>query len=93
MLTFKDCLAKTSEMGYVEELMLSVARVSGLPGVCLREQVLFESGQRGEVISLHPNIAEVMVFSKSALRVGTRVVRVGYPFSILAGEKIARPIN
>ncbi|MBI5358377.1 hypothetical protein HZB69_01980 [Candidatus Amesbacteria bacterium] len=88
MLTFKDCLAKTSEMGYVEELMLSVARVSGLPGVCLREQVLFETGQRGEVISLHPNIAEVMVFSKSTLRVGTRVVRVGYPFSILAGEKL-----
>ena len=88
MLTFKDCLAKTSEMGFVEELMLSVARVSGIPGAHLREQVLFESGQRGEIISLRPNIAEVMVFSREPLRVGTRVVRVGYPFSILAGEKL-----
>ncbi len=75
-------------MGFVEELMLSVARVSGIPGAHLREQVLFESGQRGEIISLRPNIAEVMVFSREPLRVGTRVVRVGYPFSILAGEKL-----
>ena len=56
MLTFKDCLVKTGEIGYVDELMLSVARVSGLPGAHLREQVLFETGQRGEIISLHPHI-------------------------------------
>ena len=88
MLSFKDCLTKTAEMGFVEELMLSVARVSGLPGAHLREQVLFESGQRGEIISLHANMAEIMVFSREPLRVGTRVARVGHPFSILAGEKL-----
>lgn len=88
MLTFKDCLAKTGEIGFVEELMLSVARVSGLPGACLREQVLFETGQRGEIISLHAQIADVMVFSREPLRVGTRVVRVGYQFSILAGKQM-----
>ncbi len=75
-------------MGFVEELMLTVARVSGLPGAHLREQVLFESGQRGEIISLHANMAEVMVFSRESLRVGTRVARVGHPFSVLVGKQM-----
>jgi F-type H+-transporting ATPase subunit alpha len=88
MLTFKDCLAKTGEIGFVEELMLSVARVSGLPTAHLREQVLFETGQRGEIISLHAHSADVMVFSREPLRVGTRVVRVGYQFSVLAGKQM-----
>ncbi len=88
MLTFNDCLAKTGEIGFVEELMLSVARVNGLPGAHLREQVLFETGQRGEIISLHAHIAEVMVFSRIPLRVGTRVVRVGHQFSILVGKQM-----
>lgn len=76
-ITFKDYLDKSGEIGYVEEVVHSLVYVEGLPSIKLDEVVVFETGQIGKVMSLDKTYAEIMVFSKTPLKVGTKVARTG----------------
>lgn len=88
MNTFSDYLEKNKEIGFVEEATSSLAYISGLPNAALSEVVLFETGEMGQIISLHSDTVEVIVFTKYPVKVGTRVVRTGSELSVPAGKEL-----
>lgn len=72
---FEELLEKTEEIGYVGLSAYPITYVKGLPSVRMSEIVLFESGEKGLVISLSDDYVEVVLFSKEPVAIGTRVAR------------------
>ena len=85
MKSFAEYLASTQEIGTVQELKSSIVLVNGLPGVKLFELVLFDSGDRGQVIGLLESGVEVLLFDRNALEIGSQVVRTGERLTIGVG--------
>lgn len=81
-LDFANALQSIAEVGFVRRVTQSVVWVEGLPGATLRERVMFESGQVGEITGLMANECEVLLLSKQNVVVGTRVARTGKRFEI-----------
>lgn len=88
MTIFQQYLEKTGEMGVITEVIHSIAHVTGIPHAIPHEVVLFETGEFGQILSLTPTFAEVMVFSKTPIRVGTRVTRTDRMLEIPAGPEL-----
>ncbi len=88
MTLFQQYLEKTGEMGMITEVIHSIAHVTGLPHAIPHEIVLFETGEFGQILSLTPAFAEIMVFSKSPIRVGTRVTRTDRMLEVPVGEEL-----
>jgi F-type H+-transporting ATPase subunit alpha len=84
---FDELLEKTKEIGYVGLIAYPLIYIKGLPSVKMSEIVLFESGERGMVISLSEEYAEVVLFSKESVAIGTRVVRTLKPYSFPISEE------
>jgi len=72
----------------VQEVMLSVARVEGLPGVRLGEVVVGESGGEGQVAGIGRETVEVLWFSRGGLRAGMKVARTGKSLSVAVGGAV-----
>ncbi len=85
---FEKLLEQFGEVGFVETLSHSIAKIKGLPEVRMGEMVMFESGQVGQVMALDSEMVEVLVLSKSAVKVGARVVRVGRTMTVSVGEQL-----
>lgn len=85
---FKKCLEEIGEVGYVEELINSVAYVSGLPKVTTNEVLVFEDGGIGYVLSIDVELTEVLIFSKSKITVGSRVARTGKYLKVKLGTDL-----
>ncbi|MFH1899314.1 MAG: F0F1 ATP synthase subunit alpha [Patescibacteria group bacterium] len=83
---YAECLDKTKETGFVEEVKHPVVYVNGLPNARLSELVYFESGCMGVVTSLLDDYVEIMVFSSEAVSVGTQVSRSAEILQIPVGE-------
>ncbi len=75
--SFQSLLEETGETGFVEYVTPPFVYVSGIPYAKPREVVLLETGDVGEILALTPDHAEIIIFSKSDISVGTRVVRTG----------------
>lgn len=88
MRSFKTYLKKTEEVGTVEEVIHSMAYVRGLPNAKISETVLFESSELGQIISLNPDYAEVLVFSSNVLSPGTKVARTDTALEIPVGKEL-----
>ena len=88
MKDFQEYLNETQEIGFVEQSNHSLAYVNGLPNVAVQEIIIFETGEAGFVMSLLKNVAEVLVFTKYALKVGTRAVRTGNPQEMPVGFEL-----
>lgn len=88
MVNFKKQLDKVGEFGLVEEVHHPIVTVSGLPGVKLREMVIFETGQVGEAFLLDRSDVRVLIFSKEAVRAGTKVTRTGQFLSVPVGKEL-----
>lgn len=86
--TFQEYLEATSEYGVVTQLNYPIVFASGLPGAKLKEIVLFETGQLGEVFALGRDTVEILLLSKEQVRVGTRVARTNNPFTIPVGKEL-----
>ncbi len=89
---FEKLLEKTKEIGYVGLTAYPIIYVKGLPSVRMSEIVLFESGEKGLVISLSEEFAEVVLFSKKSVPIGTKVVRTLSPYSFPITESYAGKI-
>lgn len=87
-LNFAAALKLTPEIGFVRRITQSIIWVEGLPGATLREMVILESGQKGEVTGLNANDCEVLLFSKDSVLVGTRVARVGKRMQVAVGTAL-----
>lgn len=86
--TFKNNLNQTGEIGFVEEIVHSIAYVNGLPGACPHELVIFEDGSLGEVLSLTDKFVEVLIFSEGKMRVGSKVTRSNKTLEIPVGNEL-----
>ena len=88
MKTINDYLNETGEIGYIKKVINVIAYASGLPGVMPGEVVVFENGDSGRVISLAPETAEIMTFSKKPIKVGEKVARTGKSVEIPVGQEL-----
>jgi F-type H+-transporting ATPase subunit alpha len=77
---FENLLEKNKEIGFVGLTAYPILYIKGIPSVKMWEIVLFETGERGMVISLSEKHAEVVLFSETSVPIGTRVVGTGNPF-------------
>ena len=83
---FDDYLNKTGEIGFVVRVNHPWVYVDGLPGARPEEIVVFESGERGQILSLSEAQVEAVSFSRVPVRVGERVVRTDKVLEIPVGE-------
>lgn len=88
MKDFNYYLNNIGEIGYVDEVINSVAYISGLPTASPGEVLLFESGGKGNVLSLDKDVLEVLLFSNEDLKVGTKVARTGEILTIEVGDHL-----
>lgn len=63
------------EVGYVEKTTNAIVYVTGLPGAKPEELILFEDKRLGQVLSLQPDLAEILIFSNYTPKLGTKVAR------------------
>lgn len=85
---FEAQLAHIGEYGIVEEVKHPICVVSGLYGARLNELVLFETGEMGEVFLLDADKVEILVLTKEAVRVGSRVTRMDKFLSVPVGDSL-----
>lgn len=85
---FDDYLRQTNEVGYVDEVVHPLVYASGLPGIRPEELVMFESGEYGQVLSLAPDIVEILTFSKGPVRVGTKIARTRKSPQVFVSENM-----
>src|SRR3990172_5766820 len=88
MVEFDRLLAVTGEIGYVTEATQSVVRIEGLPEAILGEQVRFDSGQIGQIVSMAKDNLEALVLSVVPVTVGVRVARSGSRLAVEVGEHL-----
>lgn len=88
MKDFQTLLKTIGEIGYVEEAVLALAYVNGIPGCRPSEIIVFETGEFGQVMSLDKNRVEVLLFSSSSVRVGTRAARTNEFVRIPVGQEL-----
>ena len=75
MLSYKEYLEKTGEIGGVEAIMNTLIHVTGLPGCQTHELIIFEDGQVGYALSLTEDYVEVLLLSRDGIKVGSQVTR------------------
>jgi F-type H+/Na+-transporting ATPase subunit alpha len=85
---FNKLLAKTKEYGVVYQVNHPIVFIQGLPTVRIREVILFESGQKGEVFTINRGKIEARIFSHEPVLVGTRVARTGQLLSVPVGKEL-----
>lgn len=92
--SYSYCIEKIGDGGEVIETQGSLVRVGGLAGAVIGEGVSFESGEHGRVLTLKPDLAEVVVLSLHTLTIGTKAARTGSLLTISAGDGLlGRTIN
>ena len=72
----------------MEESIRGVVKVKGLPGVKLKEMVMLESGEVGEVLALDEDGVEVLIFGEESVPVGMKAVRMGNQLAVAVGEEL-----
>jgi len=85
---FNKLLTKTKEYGVVTQVNHPIVFIQGLPTVKIREVILFEGGQKGEVFTITRGKVEARVFSYEPIQVGTRVTRTGQLLSVPVGKEL-----
>ena len=85
---FKHYLKLTSEYGVVSEVKDSLLVVEGLLTARLNESVIFENGERGQVIALTNEGCQAVVFEKTIPTVGEKVVRTGRNLAMKISDNI-----
>jgi F-type H+-transporting ATPase subunit alpha len=86
MKSFDEYLHQFNEVGAVIQVKQAVVELSGLPGVGLYEVVVAESGELGYVTGLSEEIVEVLLFTRTKLRIGVKMVRTGERLSLPVGD-------
>ena len=87
-MTYEEGLQKFNEYGEVVEVRHPIALVSGIPGARAQEVVVFDSGERGQVISLAPAQATVLILANQSVRVGSKVARTGKHLAVPVSQAL-----
>lgn len=88
MKDFEYYIDQVGEIGVVAEIHHSIVYVSGLPKIKPHEVVLFETGEIGQVLSIDQKYVEILLFSDTNVRVGTRVCRTDSALNIGVSETL-----
>lgn len=85
---FQEYLTKTGVYGKVKEMRHPMVTIEGLPEVRPNEAIIFENGQKGQVLDIDANQVHALLFSNSPLPIHTKVTRTAEPISIALGPKL-----
>lgn len=85
---FKQNIDKYGEYGEVVQVNYPIASVIGLPSATLNEIVVFETGDQGQIITLHEDIANVLLFTQNKPRTKTKVGRTKTTIAIPVGKEL-----
>lgn len=88
MSDFKHYLEKYEEYGVVEEVHPPIVKISGLPSATLNEVVIFEGDHLGQIFSLKRGHAQVLMFFKNGVKVGSKLSRTGQSLSVPVGDEL-----
>ncbi len=81
-------LAQFGEYGQVTQVHYPIVSIVGLPSVKLNEIVVFETGERGQVISLHEDVVNILLFSPKGVRIDTKVSRTDSPLMVPTADSL-----
>ena len=84
--SYKYCKARFDEPGEIVEVRDFLVKVKGLSGAVVGEGVAFKTGEFGRVMEIEKELIEVLVFTRTALKVGTLVARTGSLLRVMAGN-------
>ena len=85
-LDFNSYLASTGEVGFVDRVVSSLIYAQGLPGIRPEELVIFESGEIAQATAIFEDSIELLNFSRTQVKVGSRVARTGLFLQIPVGD-------
>lgn len=83
---FSYYLKSLNEFGITTQVNHPIVGATGLPKAKLHEIVLFETGQQGQIFSMHADHVEILVMSQERVRAGTRIVRTNKTVSLMVGN-------
>lgn len=72
---FQTYLEESGEYGTAIEMHYPIVTVDGLPGCRIREVVVFETGERGQVFALFEDTVKILLLSPRPVLVGTKLTR------------------
>lgn len=85
---FSKNIEKYGEYGEVVQVNYPIASIIGLPSARLNEIVIFETGDRGQIISLHEDTANVLLFTETKPKTKTKVGRTNSTIAIPVGKEL-----
>ncbi len=85
---FNKLMIENGEFGIVQNVRYPIVVATGLPGARLSEIVLFETGEIGQVFILEKDLAEILVFSKNPVKVGTKIIRLNRFVAVPVGDEL-----
>lgn len=85
---FQDNINKFGEYGEVVQVNFPIASVIGLPSARLHEIVVFESGDHGQIIALHEDVANVLLFTQNKPKTKTKVGRTNSKIAVPVGKEL-----
>ncbi len=84
--SYKFCKEKIKDIGTVVEFKGSLVTVEGFNGGFIGEGVVLEDDRHGIVLSLSNGFTICSLFSRDAVRAGTKIARTGSPLNISVGN-------
>ncbi len=93
MKDFSYYLKSIGEVGFVEQTTTSSLFASGLPTAKPFEIVLFDTDDKGQIVSMDKNMVEILMFSGSPPRPGTKLVRTNESFMFPIGFELLGKIT
>ncbi|HVF69457.1 MAG TPA: hypothetical protein VNA13_02725 [Xanthomonadales bacterium] len=79
-------LKQYGEYGEVTQVKYPIVEVTGLPSVKIKEIIVFETGETGQIHDLNEESVRVILFAPNAVKVGTKVARTNNQLTIPAND-------
>jgi F-type H+-transporting ATPase subunit alpha len=81
-------LEKYGEYGEVMQVNYPIVSVIGLPTARLNEIVVFDTGDYGQIFSLHHDTANIVLFSQTRIKTKAKLSRTGRYIQTPAGKEL-----
>jgi len=81
-------LEKFGEYGEVMQVNYPIVSAIGLPSARLNEIVVFDSGDHGQIFSLHHDTASILLFSQTKLKTKAKLARTGRYIQTPVGKEL-----
>lgn len=86
--SFKYCTDNIKDIGSVVEFKGSLVIVDGFNGGFIGEGVVLDDDRHGIILSLNNGFTVCSLFSRDAVKAGTKIARTGSPLKISVGDGV-----